>query len=73
MEDRILAEAQETGARFEQVSPWRPSGGRRPLRVPLRELKLRDAEDELGGHLELRFRLPPGAYATGVLREILKP
>jgi len=73
MEERILIEAQETRARFEQASPWRPSGGRRPLRVPLQELELRDAEDELGGHLELRFRLPPGAYATGVLREILKP
>jgi tRNA pseudouridine13 synthase len=72
MEDRILDEAGETRARFGQASPWRPSGGRRPLRVPLQELELRDTEDELGAHLELRFRLPPGAYATGVLREILK-
>lgn len=44
-------------------------GGRRPLRVPLEEVRVRGAE---GGGLELRFGLPPGAYATTVLREVTK-
>jgi tRNA pseudouridine13 synthase len=43
-------------------------GERRPLRVPLEELKW-----SLNGDvLELSFALPPGAYATSVLRELMK-
>jgi len=43
-------------------------GERRPLRVPLDELTW--SLD--GGALTLAFRLPPGAYATSVLRELMK-
>lgn len=43
-------------------------GERRALRVPLAEL-----EWSLGGNtLTLSFSLPPGAYATSVLRELMK-
>lgn len=43
-------------------------GERRALRIPLAEL-----EWSLAGHtLTLSFRLPPGAYATSVLRELMK-
>ncbi len=43
-------------------------GERRPLRVPLA-----DPEWSLGGStLTLAFTLPPGAYATNVLRELMK-
>jgi tRNA pseudouridine13 synthase len=45
-----------------------PAGERRPLRVPLDEPVL--AADNEGLHLT--FSLPRGAYATAVLREILK-
>ena len=44
-------------------------GERRALRVPLAEL---DWSLE-GTVLTLTFALPPGAYATSVLREIMKP
>ena len=44
-------------------------GGRRPLRVPVSEAGAATLE---GGALELRFRLPPGSYAT-VLAEELFP
>jgi tRNA pseudouridine13 synthase len=56
--------------------PWVPElprltrhllpGGRRPLRVAVA-----DASAELAGDaLELRFRLPPGAYATTLVEEL---
>ena len=72
LEERVLADVSETRSRFARASPWRPTGGRRPLRVPLEELEHLDARDQLGPHLELRFRLASGSYATCVLREILK-
>jgi len=43
-------------------------GGRRPLRVPLANPVL----DRVGEDLVLEFSLPRGAYATSVLREIMK-
>ncbi len=47
-------------------------GARRPLRVPLGEPQLEEGEDERGGFLCVKFSLPPGAYATSVVREICK-
>ena len=44
-------------------------GERRPLRVPLSEIRILDSEDNF---LILRFVLPKGSYATSVLREIIK-
>ena len=44
-------------------------GARRPLRVPLAEP---DVRDEGGGRIRIGFLLPPGAYATTVLREVMK-
>jgi len=43
-------------------------GARRPLRVPLAELEARAA----GPLLSLRFRLPPGSYASALLEELGK-
>jgi tRNA pseudouridine13 synthase len=47
-------------------------GARRPLRVPLGDLGTEAGEDDRGLYLRLSFTLPPGAYATGVTREICK-
>ena len=41
---------------------------RRSLRLPVRELAWQWSGDE---ELELQFELPPGAYATAVLRELV--
>ncbi|MBL7200291.1 MAG: tRNA pseudouridine(13) synthase TruD [Anaerolineae bacterium] len=43
-------------------------GARRPLRFPLREVKI-----EYDEGLLLSFSLPPGCYATTVLNEVIKP
>jgi tRNA pseudouridine13 synthase len=46
----------------------RLKGARRPYRIPLTE-----AQIGWDDGLMLSFRLPPGSYATEVLREIMKP
>lgn len=47
-------------------------GARRPLRVPVRGLECVPARDAHGAHLQLSFELPPGSYATALLRELTK-
>lgn len=48
------------------------TGRRRPLRFRLSGLGVRAGDDDAGAFLELRFTLPPGCYATAVLRELGK-
>lgn len=48
------------------------SGGRRPLRVPLRDPIVEGGADEHGEYVRCAFELPSGAYATLVMREIMK-
>ena len=47
-------------------------GVRRPLRVRLTDADVEGGIDEHGGYVRLAFDLPPGSYATAVLREIMK-
>ena len=49
-----------------------PQGSRRPLRVPLLDVHVEPVEDEAGPALEVAFSLSRGAYATVVLREVMK-
>jgi len=69
IEDTVIAEAgttKETLITAAKACGFR--GERRALRVPLVEL-----DWSLNGDvLTLSFRLPPGAYATSVLRELMK-
>jgi tRNA pseudouridine13 synthase len=66
MEQRVL---DEEGLSLEdwRVRGLKLKGARRALRIPLREVEVRYDEGLL-----LSFSLPPGCYATVVLREILK-
>jgi tRNA pseudouridine13 synthase len=48
-------------------------GARRPLRVPLTDHDLEAGVDEHGPYVRCVFDLPRGAFATSVLREIMKP
>ncbi|MCX7806904.1 MAG: tRNA pseudouridine(13) synthase TruD, partial [Planctomycetota bacterium] len=68
IESSILAEYGLTGDNF--LGRWSRHlpGERRPLRVPLSDP---DAKITPEG-IELRFALPPGSYATSVLRELAK-
>ncbi len=72
LEQKILKEAGCTLDALPRSGPLRCVGGRRPLRFPLKEVGMASATDEAGPFLELRFTLPPGCYATAVLREICK-
>lgn len=47
-------------------------GGRRPMRVPLRDFGMEQGTDGRGAFLQTSFVLPPGSYATCVTREIVK-
>jgi tRNA pseudouridine13 synthase len=59
--------AQGHGQKGAALAP-RPSGARRPYRVPVTEPSVK----RLGDDLVLAFTLPPGAYATTVCEELLK-
>ncbi|MEM1445503.1 MAG: tRNA pseudouridine(13) synthase TruD [Planctomycetota bacterium] len=47
-------------------------GDRRPTRVVVRDLDYSGGMDEQGAYLRCVFELPRGAYATMVLREVMK-
>lgn len=48
-------------------------GARRPLRVPLTYPEVDAGADEHGMYIRCSFELPPGAFATVVMRELMKP
>ena len=68
MEEALLAGEGLTPASFNLTGGLAMEGERRPLRVPLGEPEA--AMD--GDGLVLSFTLPRGAYATTVLREVMK-
>jgi tRNA pseudouridine13 synthase len=68
IEREVLAEKGITPADFERVKALRLRGDRRPLRVPIVDIEVQPAGDDI----LVRFALPSGAYATVVLAEIMK-
>ena len=70
-EAAALAEYQLTRDDFRH-SPDRPDGARRPLRVRPTDTTLAAGVDEFGPHVTVAFTLPPGAYATTLMREVMK-
>lgn len=60
-------------ARFDERRPKRLAGARRPLRVRLTDPDVEGGIDEHGHYIRVAFDLPRGAFATTVLREIMKP
>lgn len=48
------------------------AGSRRPLRAPVIEPRLEAGVDAQGGYIRCSFELPPGSYATMVMREVMK-
>ena len=49
-----------------------PDGGRRPLRATVRNIAVVSSTDEHGPYVQAAFDLPRGAYATVVMREVMK-
>lgn len=49
------------------------AGERRPLRVPLMYPSVEGGSDENGVYIKCSFELPPGSFATVVMREVMKP
>ena len=47
-------------------------GKRRPLRILLKDPDVEGGVDEFGAYIKASFELPRGAYATMVLREVMK-
>jgi len=68
LEEAVLREEGLELEAFGLPGGLRMEGERRPLRIPLRDLSV-DMDDD---GLLLGFSLPRGAYATSVLREIMK-
>ncbi len=68
MEEAILREEGVTLQSFDLAGGLRMEGERRSLRVPVKEACVKAVDDGL----LLDFDLPKGAYATSLLREIMK-
>lgn len=49
------------------------TGARRPLRVPVIDPEVEGGVDEHGHYVRCAFELPAGAFATIVMREVMKP
>ncbi len=49
------------------------TGARRPLRVPVIDPEVEGGIDEHGHYVRCAFELPAGAFATIVMREVMKP
>lgn len=72
MEARVIAAAGLRPESLESRAMAPLTGRRRPLRFALQEVGVDAGSDDRGRFLELRFALPPGCYATAVLRELGK-
>lgn len=72
IEQQVLAEAGLSVERLRDEACERMDGARRPLRVRPVDAAFESGEDSRGPYLELRFTLPPGSYATTLLREVCK-
>lgn len=58
---------------FAGRGPGLMQGARRPLRVPVIDPDVEAGSDAFGTYIRCAFELPRGAFATVVLREIIKP
>lgn len=74
-----IAALEETGVSLEAIDAFTRrtrqamTGTRRALRVPITDPQVEAGGDEHGPYIRCAFELPPGAFATVVLREIMKP
>ncbi len=72
LEQAVLEEAGVSPAAFTAVKGIKLHGARRPLRFRPGGLEVTAGGDQHGTFVEMSFVLPPGCYATMLLREICK-
>lgn len=72
IEQAVLAQFQLTPEQFRLEGKHKVKGARRPLRIPVQDLQLSGGADDFGPHITLAFTLPSGAFATILLREVMK-
>jgi tRNA pseudouridine13 synthase len=72
MEQDSMAAVSLTAADFKQSGKLRVKGARRPLRVKPENIELAGGVDEFGPHITVAFTLPAGAFATVLIRELVK-
>lgn len=72
MEQTILDDENVSVDDLKNLRGLRLQGTRRPLRFRPEDLESESGSDEHGPFIEFRFALPPGTYATVLLREICK-
>lgn len=72
IEREALASLGVTEETLGQAGKLSPKGKRRPLRIPVKDPDLSGGVDEHGPYVKVSFELPRGAFATIVLREIMK-
>ena len=72
IEQTALAKVDLTADQFRQSGKLRVKGARRPLRVRPTEIELAGGVDGFGAYITAAFTLPAGAFATVLLRELMK-
>jgi tRNA pseudouridine13 synthase len=72
MEEAIFKSHGLTTGHFKQDGRDRAPGARRAIRVKPTDTTLAAGVDEHGPHITVAFSLPPGSYATVLLRELMK-
>lgn len=72
IEREVLAASGVKAEDFYRPGILKCPGARRALRFPLEDFTLQTGRDAAGPYVETGFVLPPGAYATTVLREVFK-
>ena len=72
IESQVLSDSGLTLDHFGRPDGAKLKGERRPLRIPLLDVRFHDATDHRGAYGLIEFSLPSGCYATSVLREIMK-
>jgi tRNA pseudouridine13 synthase len=72
IEEEVLQQFQLAPQQFRLEGKHKVKGARRPLRVKVEDLVLEGGVDDHGAFVTLAFTLPAGAFATTLLREVMK-
>jgi tRNA pseudouridine13 synthase len=72
IEQDAMTEVSLAAKDFRQSGKMRVKGARRPLRIKPENIEIAGGVDEFGSHITVAFTLPAGAFATVLLRELMK-